>query len=261
MIPHDPRLPSPKVGEGTAPSILKSIDVGDAAISGAEQKRSIPRSMRSIEAAAVAGLLHGALSIAGSALLLRAPDPGDGDAAVAAWYLEDANQRSMILGVNLLTVSSIMFVWFVAVIRRRVGERENRFFGTVFFGSALLVAGAWLTAGVLYAAPAVAARTFGIVPDAGSVAMSQAGGITIASVVATRLEAVFIISTTTVGRLSEAFRPWLVAIGYAVGLTLLLVPVPNLLLTWVFPIWVALISVTLLTRRGVVSEALRPIPE
>ena len=79
----------------------------------------------------------------------------------------------MILGVNLLTVSSIMFVWFVAVIRRRVGDRENRFFGTVFLGSALLVAGAWLTAGVLYAAPAVAARTFGVVPDAGSVAMSH----------------------------------------------------------------------------------------
>ena len=112
--------------------------------------------MRSIEAAAIAGLLHGALSIAGSALLLRAPDPGEGDATVAAWYLDEANQRSMILGVNLLTVSSIMFVWFVAVIRRRVGDRENRFFGTVFLGSALLVAGAWLTAGVLYAAPAVA---------------------------------------------------------------------------------------------------------
>ena len=91
--------------------------------------------------------------------------------------------------------------------------------------------------------------------------MSQAGGITIASVVATRLEAVFIISTTTVGRLSEAFRPWLVAIGYVVGLTLLLVPVPNVVLTWVFPAWVALISLTLLTRRGVVTDALRPAPE
>jgi hypothetical protein len=261
MIPHDPRLPSPKVGEGVELSIRKGIDVSDAAMSGPKQKRSIPRSMRSIEAAAVAGLLHGALSIAGSAMLLRAPDPGDGDAVVAAWYLDEANQRSMILGVNLMTVSSIMFVWFVAVIRRRVGDRENRFFGTVFLGSALLVAGAWLTAAVLYAAPAVAARTFGVVPDAGSVAMSQAGGITIASVVATRLEAVFIISTTTVGRLSEAFRPWLVAVGYAVGLTLLLVPVPNVVLTWVFPVWVALISLTLLTRRGVVSEALRPTPE
>ena len=50
--------------------------------------------MRSIEAAAIAGLLHGALSIAGSTLLLRAPDPGEGDATVAAWYLDEANQRN-----------------------------------------------------------------------------------------------------------------------------------------------------------------------
>ena len=206
--------------------------------------------MRSIEAAAIAGLLHGALSVAGSALLLRAPDPGEGDAAIAAWYLDEANQRNMILGVNLLSVSAIMFVWFVAVIRRRVGERENRFFGTVFLGSALLLAGAWLAAAVLYAAPAVAARTFDVAPDAGSVALFEAAGSTMASLVATRLEAVFIISTTTVGRLSQAFRPWLVRVGYAVGLVLLLMPVPNVLLTWVFPVWVALISVTLLTRRG-----------
>lgn len=235
--------------------------MADTPTSGPRPKRAIPRALRTIEAAAIAGLLHGALSIAGSALLLRAPDPSEGDAVVAAWYLDEANQRSMILGVNLLTVSSIMFVWFVAVIRRRVGDRENRFFGTVFLGSALLVAGAWLTAGVLYVTPAVAARTFGVVPDVGSVAMSQAGGMTIASVVATRLEAVFIISTTTVGRLSEAFRPWLVALGYVVGVTLLLVPVPNVVLTWVFPVWVALISLTLLTRRGVVADAIRPIRE
>lgn len=217
--------------------------------------------MRSIEAAAIAGLLHGALSIAGSALLLRAPDPGEGDAVIADWYLDGANQRSLILGVNLLSVSSIMFVWFVAVIRRRVGDRENRFFGTVFLGSALLLAGAWLAAAVLYAAPAVAAQTFDIGPDAGSVALFEAAGSTMASLVATRLEAVFIISTTTVGRLSQAFRPWLVGVGYAVGLVLLLMPVPNVFLTWVFPVWVALISVTLLTRRGVISEALSPITE
>ena len=69
--------------------------------------------------------------------------------------------------------------------------------------------------------------------------MSQAGGLTMASLVTTRLEAVFIISTTTVGRLSEAFPRWHVLAGYVIGLTLLLVPVPNVLLTWVFPIWVA----------------------
>jgi hypothetical protein len=186
-----------------------------------------PRALRSIEAAAIAGLLHSSLSLAATWLLLTAPDPADGDQVVAQWYADEGNQRTMILGLNLLVVSAIMFVWFVAVIRRRVGERENRFFGTVFFGSALLLAGTWLVAGVLLTMPAVAARTFDGVADADTVAITQAGGITMASIVATRLEAVFIISTTTVGRLSEAFPRWLVLIGYAVGLTLLLMPVPS----------------------------------
>lgn len=214
--------------------------------------------MRSIEAAAIAGILHGVLSLIATGMLLSAPDPSEGDAAVTAWYLDVDNQRRLVTAVNLLTVSAIMFIWFVAVIRRRVGDRENRFFGTVFLGSALLVTGAWLTTAVLYAAPAIAAQRYGVVPDAGAVAMSQAGGITMASVVATRLEAVFIISTTTVGRLAQAFQPWLVIVGYAVGLTLLVFPVPNDALTWVFPVWVAVVSVTLLIRRSAVADALRP---
>jgi len=210
--------------------------------------------MRSIEAAAIAGLLHSVLSLVATRLLLTAPDPADGDQAVAEWYLDDANQRTLILAVNLLTISSIMFVWFVAVIRRRVGERENRLFGTVFFGSALLLTGAWLVAGVFFAAPAVAGQAFDMVPDAGAVAMSQAGGITMASIVATRLEAVFMIATTTVGRLSDAFPRWLVLLGYASGVTLLLMPVPNVILTWVFPIWVAIVSTVLLIRRDAIER-------
>lgn len=220
----------------------------------APPRSRIPRALRSIEAAAVAGLLHSALSLVATGLLLSSPDPRDGDQAIAEWYLKDSNQRTMIVALNLMTVSSIMFVWFVAVIRRRVGERENRFFGTVFFGSALLLTGAWLVAAVFWAAPAIAGQTFDTVPDAGTVAMTQAGAITMASIVATRLEAVFIISTTTVGRLSDAFPRWLVVTGYVVGLTLLLMPVPNVLLTWVFPIWVAIVSAVLLFRRSEISK-------
>ena len=212
--------------------------------------------MRSIEAAAVAGLLHSVLSLVATFILLDVPDPSDGDQAIREWYLDDGHQRRLLLAVNLLTVSSIMFVWFVAVIRRRVGDRENRFFGTVFFGSALLLTGAWLVAGALFAAPAIAAQRFDLVPDAATVGLTQAGGITMATVVATRLEAVLIISTTTVGRLSGAFVPWIVAVGYAVGLTLLLMPVPSVALTWVFPIWVAAMSAMLLIRRDEIKEAM-----
>ena len=226
----------------------------DQQVSASRPGRNIPRALRSIEAAAIAGLLHSVLSLVATGLLLRAPDPSAGDQVVADWYLDDGNQRTMILAVNLITISSIMFIWFVAVIRRRVGERENRLFGTVFFGSALLLTGAWLVAGVFFAAPAVAGQAFETVPDAGTVAMTQAGGITTTSIVATRLEAVFMIASTTVGRLSEVFPRWLVLIGYVVGVTLLVMPVPNEALTWVFPIWVAVVSAVLLIRRDAIQQ-------
>ena len=213
------------------------------------------RAARSIEAAAVAGLAHSALSLVASTLLLDAPDPAKGDAVVAAYYSDGANQARALTAVNLLAISSIAFLWFVAVIRRRAGERENRFFGTVFFGSGLLVTGSWLIAGVLFATPALATRTFEVAPDAGTVAVLQSAGMTMASVVATRLEAVFVISTTTVGRLSEAFPRWLVLTGYVLGLTLLLIPVPNVFVTYLFPIWVAVVSLTLLIRRDEIRAA------
>lgn len=217
--------------------------------------RVVPQLLRTIEAAAIAGLLYSALSLAATFILSEVPDPGDGERSIREWYADGGNQYRVILAVNLAAVSSVLFVWFVAVIRRRVGDRENRFFGTVFLGSALLLAGSWLTAAVFFAAPAVAANTFDVVPSVGAIAMTQASGTTMVSIVSARLEAVFVISTTTVGRLSGAFPRWMVVLSYGVGLVLLLAPLPSLVVTWVFPTWVALISSTLLIRRDSVRVA------
>jgi hypothetical protein len=209
---------------------------------------------RSLEAAAVAGVLHSVLSLVATFLLLDSVDPDDGDAAVAAYLSDEANQSRALLALNLLALSSIAFLWFVAVIRRRVGERESRFFGTVFFGSGLLVTVTWITAGVLYAAPALAARSFDSVATSDTVAVLQSAGLAMASVMGSRVEAVFVVSTTTVGRLSGAFPRWLVGLGYALGLVLLLFPVPNDLGTYLFPCWVLLVSLMMLLRRDEIEQ-------
>lgn len=205
--------------------------------------------MRSIEAAAVAGLAFALLFFVAKGIFEAAPEPGSDDAAVQSWYADAGNQRSMIAGLNLLIVGSIAFIWFVAVIRRRVGERENRFFGSVFFGSALVLVASWLVAGVLITTPAVSAHLYGVVMEASDVAAFQSAGVTMASVVAARLEAVFIVSSTTVARLSGALPRLLIVLGYAAGLTLLLIPVPNQYVSWVFPSWVAVVSSAMLIGR------------
>ena len=42
----------------------------------------------------------------------------------------------MILALNLVPLSGIAFLWFIGVVRDRIGEREDRFFATVFLGRA-----------------------------------------------------------------------------------------------------------------------------
>ncbi len=44
----------------------------------------------------------------------------------------------MAVALNLVPFAGIAFLWFIGVMRDRVGEREDRFFATVFLGSGLL---------------------------------------------------------------------------------------------------------------------------
>jgi len=209
--------------------------------------------LRSIEAAALAGLAHASLSLISTYLLLRAPR-ATADATDVLWHADKANQRSIAVGLNLMAIGMIAFLWFVAVIRRRVGERENKFFGTVFLGSALLLAGTRMIAGILLSTPTMSAYLLGVVPDADSVALWQASGLTLATVVGTRLEAVFIISTTTVGRLSGALPKWVLWLGYLAGAVLLFAPLSRTLLIWLFPTWVIVVSASLLVRHRLLDS-------
>ena len=94
--------------------------------------------VRSLEAAAVAGVLCAALAIGGLLLLSQYPSLDQSDEEITRRFGGSANQSSLILGLNLVAVSSIAFLWFVTVIRRRVGDLEDRFFGSVFLGSGIL---------------------------------------------------------------------------------------------------------------------------
>lgn len=211
-------------------------------------ERPVPAPLRSLGAAALAGVIHSVLFVIAIMLFLSAPSPGEDSAAAVSWYQEETNQHTMLLALNMLSVSIIAFLWFVAVIRRRVGEREHRFFGTVFLGSALLFAAMVLVAGVMFAAPALSAFRFGVEPDPNDIALLQAAGVTMISVVATRLEAVFILSTTMVARIADALPRILIVMGFLAAATLFIVPLPSEALILLFPTWVAVVSAFLLYR-------------
>lgn len=90
--------------------------------------------LRAPRAAAIAGILFSVLLIA-SFVLLRRSVPAD-PLEAGAWLR--TRSRLVVVALNLLPFAGIAFLWFTGVLRDRLGDREDRFFATVFLGSGLL---------------------------------------------------------------------------------------------------------------------------
>ena len=154
--------------------------------------------------------------------------------------------------LGFVPFAGIAFLWFVGVVRDRVGDAEDRFFATVFLGSGLLFVG------MLFVAAAVAAGLVTSVGQDGDAMSSGAWAVGHRTThelldYAMRMAAVFTLATTTILLRTRLASRWLVVAGYAIGL-LLLVAVG--FLSWVellFPAWVLALSLYVLVasfRRG-----------
>src|SRR5258705_3884566 len=98
------------------------------------------------KAAAIAGIVFSVLLITMLWLLRRSvpSDPMDSGAWIAS------NSTTVSLALNLVPFAGVAFLWFIGVLRDRLGLMEDRFFATVFLGSALLFLA------MLFAAAAIA---------------------------------------------------------------------------------------------------------
>src|SRR5689334_2463608 len=102
--------------------------------------------LRTPRAAAIAGIVFSVLLLVIFSLL-RLSVPAD-PAEPGAWLA--TSSHGIALALNLIPIAGIAFLWFIGVLRDRLGALEDRFFATVFFGSALLFLA------MLFAAAAVA---------------------------------------------------------------------------------------------------------
>jgi hypothetical protein len=208
------------------------------------------RRARSVEAAAIAGVVYAVFTVLALIRLSRYPSLDLGDEELAAWFDDDAHQAWLIGALSLASIGSIAFLWFVAVIRRRLGDLEDKFFSTVFLGSGIVYVAVWLVGAGALAAPAAAMVQL----DAAAVSpasASLAGGIgsSLILVVAPRLQAVFIFSTSTVIMQSQVLPSWLAILGYVSGLMLFVFPLVTQPAGLVFPAWVFIVSVVMMVKR------------
>ena len=153
------------------------------------------------------------------------------------------------IALNLVPFAGIAFLWFVGVIRDRIGDREDRFFATVFLGSGLLfVAMLFVGAAVAGGLLAVTADQAGRIPSAELWDLEQRILFTLLNVYAIRMGAVFILSTTAIGVRTGIIPRWLALAGYAAAAILLFLVIISPWMNLVMPVWAFVLSMYILVK-------------
>jgi hypothetical protein len=199
--------------------------------------------LRTPRAAAVAGVAFSVLLIS-SLVLLRISVPAE-PSVPGTWLTDSGKRTAVAIGLNLIPFAGIAFLWFIGVIRDRIGAHEDRFFATVFLGSGLLFVG------MMFVAAAVAGGIIAGVsapgsPGADTLVLGRNVTSLLLNVYAMRMAAVFTLTTVTIARRTKIVSRWLTVTGLATALVLLvgvgISPWAELL----FPAWILAISIDIL---------------
>jgi hypothetical protein len=200
--------------------------------------------LKTPRAAAIAGIVFSLLMFA-IFWLLRRSIPAD-PLESGSWLAADTGMIK--LALNLVPLAGVAFLWFIGVLRDRLGRHEDRFFATVFLGSGLL----FLAMLFLGAATIGAVTLMASVAEPGDLGGSvtfrfaRAAAFLIANVYASKMAAVFMFSTSTVVIYTAIAPRWMAYAGFLLALVVL---IGGHSIGWslaVLPVWVLAISVYIL---------------
>jgi hypothetical protein len=198
--------------------------------------------LRTSRSAAVAGIIFAVFLIT-ALVLLRVSVPAR-PGVPGAWLTDSRRRTAVAIALNLIPFAGIAFLWFIGVLRDRIGEREDRLFATVFLGSGLLFVG------MLFVAAAVAGATIGAVsaarPDADVLNLSRNLTGSLLNVYSMRMAAVFTLTTVNIARRTAIVSRWLILAGLACALTLLVGIGISPWVELLFPAWILALSLEIL---------------
>lgn len=203
---------------------------------------STGNALRTPRAAAIVGIAF-SLLLGTSLTIIRLAIPSN-PSEPDTWLSDSASKNAVIFALNLVPFAGIAFLWFIGVVRDRMGQREDRFFASVFLGSGLIFVAMLFMSTAFAGGLAATART-APTSDFTVYVWRLGREITFSLLItyAMRMAAVFTISTATIGLRLSLIPRWLGVLGYAFA-AILLVAVG--FVGWVellFPFWVLLVSV------------------
>jgi hypothetical protein len=200
--------------------------------------------LRTPRAAGVAGIVFSLLlGVALVLIIVSVPaDPGK----PGAWLTDSGRRSAVIIALNLVPFAGIAFLWFIGVVRDRIGQQEDRFFASVFLGSGLLFV-AMLFVGAAFAGGLIANAAAGsAAPGPDTLAVGRQVTSLLLHVYAMRMAAVFTMSTATITLRTQVVPRWIGILGIGAAVILLVSVGLTLWVELLFPAWILLLSVDIL---------------
>ena len=202
-----------------------------------------PKALETPRAAGLAGVVFAVL-FGVIVVLLRKVAPADPHAA-GAWLTNASDRRETQFALGLVPFCGIFFLWFMGAVRARVGELEDKFLSTVFFGSGILFIAMIFVFAALFGALLGVVGLHNGNPPLDIWQLGQATTFNLASVYAVRMGAVFMIAASTIAFRLRIHSRIVAIVGYAAALLLLFATSSVPWLELVFPVWVLLVSVNI----------------
>jgi hypothetical protein len=208
------------------------------------------------------GAVHAVLFVVAFLLLASVPGPESTDEDIVAFYSSPSANLPSLVGLYVMPFAAIAFMWFVVALRMWEAysvRREN-----------LLFSNLQLVSGILYVAMlSVGAAAQGVMAASAAYSTGEIDpvvarqfphyGSTILIVFAIRMAAIFVFTTSNIGRSAGVLPRWFAYIGFAVGIFMLLSATLQPFLVLVFPSWLLALSAILLAKaRSIPRDAVLP---
>lgn len=206
---------------------------------------SITRSqLRSPRAAAFAGIIYSILMITGMLLITSIARVSLED--ITPELLNSWSKRASLI-ILIAPFAGMAFLWFTGVIRDLLGEREDRFFATIFFGSGIIQVVLLFIWGAIFGA-IMATKT--VMATTSTDARIYLFGFALMNEIignyALRMAGLYMTAIATLWNRTAMMPRWLTLITYILALGFLVAAERIREARFIFPTWVLVVSVYIL---------------
>jgi hypothetical protein len=201
------------------------------------------------------GCLHALLFLLAYMLLTSTPRAHAPDEEIVAFYRSGSQRRMVLVGLYVMPFAGIAFLWFSTALRSLIRTRPLHASGLladVQLVSGILYVGLFFAAAAALSVTAVSSEFSDLPVDPVVARQFPQYGATLLLAFAMRMAAMFVFTSSRLGRAAGVLPRWFANLGLVVGLFLLLSASFNRALVLVFPSWLLALCALLLVR------ALRP---